>query len=64
MNDIETIRQRLNQIDEEIAEAKRRLPAHTIRPITMAPLLDLEDEQDRLLRQLEALKSAAAEAQS
>lgn len=50
-----TIRERLAELEVLIAETKRRLPAHSIKPPVMMDLLALEDERDLLLRQLAAL---------
>jgi hypothetical protein len=46
---------RLNQIDLEIKEAKRRLPAHSVKPVLMIALFELEDERDAILKQLKTL---------
>lgn len=43
---------RLKELEAEIAETKKRLPAHSVKPAVMMDLLDLEDERDRLLSQL------------
>jgi hypothetical protein len=43
---------RLKQIDIEIKEAKRRLPAHSVKPVLMIALFELEDERDAILKQL------------
>ncbi len=43
---------RLKEIDLEIKEAKLRLPAHSIKPVLMMALFELEDERDRILNQL------------
>lgn len=48
------LRERLRQLEERIAETRRRLPAHSVKPPLMRDLLALEDERDLLLRQLEA----------
>ena len=48
------LRERLRQLEEQIAETRRRLPAHSVKPPLMMDLLALEDERDLLLRQLEA----------
>ena len=48
------LRERLRQLEERIAETRRRLPAHSVKPPLMMDLLALEDERDLLLRQLEA----------
>ena len=57
MKTIEQLKKRLRELDEEIAETKRRLPAHSVKPPVMMDLLELEDEYDLLLKQLEQLKS-------
>ncbi len=46
------IQKRLQELEAEIAETKKRLPAHSVKPGVMMDLLDLEDERDRLLSQL------------
>ena len=48
--DRQHIENRLAELEEEIAEARRRLPAHSIKPAVMADLLQLEDERDRLVK--------------
>ena len=56
METMDTLRKRLRELDEKIAETKKRLPAHSVKPPVMTALLELEDEYDALLRQVEALK--------
>jgi hypothetical protein len=46
---------RLKQIDVEIRDAGKRLPAHSIKPVLMQTLFKLEDERDSILKQLKAL---------
>ena len=53
MEGIENLQQRLNKIETQIEEARRRLPAHSVKPVLMAALFDLEDERDAILKQLE-----------
>ncbi len=43
------MKKRLHELEEEIAETKRRLPAHSVKPPVMIDLLALEDERDQLL---------------
>jgi len=50
------LKQRRLALDAEIAEAKSRLPAHSVKPAQMMPLLALEDEYDDLLNRIQALK--------
>jgi len=56
VNTIEDLKKRLAELEEEIAETKRRLPAHSVKPPVMMDLLALEDEYDEVMRQIEALK--------
>jgi len=50
------IKERLRILEEEIAETKRRLPAHSVKPPVMMDLLELEDERDLLLKKLGELE--------
>lgn len=52
------LRERLQELEEQIAETKRRLPAHSVKPPVMLDLLALEDERDLVLDQLERLQGA------
>jgi hypothetical protein len=58
MNRLETLKKRLRELDEEITETKKRLPAHSVKPPVMMDLLTLEDAYDALLIQIEKLKRA------
>ncbi len=58
MPTIEALHQRRRQLEAEIAEAKRRLPAHSVKPPVMKLLLDLEDEYDEVLKAIEEMKRA------
>jgi len=50
------IEERLQRLAEQIAEVKRRLPAHSVKPPIMMELLELEDRRDGLLKILETLQ--------
>ena len=54
---IDTIKQRMANLESLIKETKARLPAHSIKPPVMMDLLELEDEYDELLEKLKRLKS-------
>lgn len=56
MQTMETLEKRRAELDAEIAEARRRLPAHSTKPMVMQMLLDLEDEYDRIMEQIAAIK--------
>ena len=55
-NTLAALEQKRQELDAKISEAKARLPAHSIKPAQMMPLLELEDEYDALLKQIHALK--------
>ena len=56
MNTLDELNNRLRELDEEITETKKRLPAHSVKPPVMMDLLTLEDEYEDLLKQIEELK--------
>lgn len=62
MKTIEELRHRLDLLDQAIAETKKRLPAHSVKPPVMTDLLSLEDEYDAVLKQIERLKKEDPEA--
>jgi hypothetical protein len=49
MHTLTHLKERLQQLEKEIAETKRRLPAHSVKPPVMMDLLALEDEYEILL---------------
>lgn len=53
---LEALKKRLSELEEEIEETKRRLPAHSVKPPVMMDLLALEDEYDDVLRKIQELK--------
>lgn len=56
MKTLTELRKRLEDLEAEIAEAQRRLPAHSVKPQVMHMLLDLEDEYDTVMQEIAALK--------
>ena len=52
LNRIQILKTRIAELEAVIAETEKRLPAHSIKPPVMHELLDLEDERDRVLREL------------
>ena len=61
MKTIEELRHRLEVLDQAIAETKKRLPAHSVKPPVMIDLLALEDEYDAVLKHIERLKKKEPE---
>lgn len=58
MKSLPELEKRLKELDVEIAEAQRRLPAHSVKPPVMHLLLDLEDEYHTIMQQIAQLKKA------
>lgn len=56
MPTLESLEKRRRELEAEIAEAQKRLPAHSVKPLVMAMLLDLEDEYERVMQQIAAVK--------
>jgi hypothetical protein len=61
MKTIGELQHRLDLLDQEIAETKKRLPAHSVKPPVIMDLLALEDEYDTVLKQIERLKKEESE---
>ena len=56
MKTLKELEQRRLELDEEIKETKKRLPAHSTKPPVMMDLLALEDEYDDVMKQINDLK--------
>jgi hypothetical protein len=54
--DIESLEKELHRLEARIIEVEKRLPAHSVKPTIMIELLELEDERDKILSKLLALK--------
>jgi predicted nuclease with TOPRIM domain len=52
----EELKKRLIELESEINETKKRLPAHSVKPPVMMDLIALEDEYDSVLRRINELK--------
>ncbi len=46
------LEKQLEQIDERINDAEARLPAHSVKPVLMQRLFELEEERAALLKRL------------
>jgi hypothetical protein len=57
MATLDELNRELKELELRIAEAERRLPAHSTKPATMMMLIELEDERDRLLTRIRALET-------
>ena len=54
--DLKGLQAKLKKLDEKIAEVKKRMPAHSIKPPIMIELFALEDERDVIEKQIQQLK--------
>ena len=54
--DIKALEKELHRLEARISEVEKRLPAHSVKPPIMIELLELEDERDKILSKLLALK--------
>ena len=43
---------KLKALDRKIAEVKKRMPAHSVKPPIMMELFELEDERDELEKRI------------
>jgi len=60
MQSLESLEKRLREVEERLADAEGRLPAHTIRPWQMEALFELEEERDTLVAEIETLRADQA----
>lgn len=51
--DINSLKERLKELDEQIREVEKRLPAHSVKPPIMTELFKLEDEREAVLEELQ-----------
>jgi len=56
MDSLTNLEDRLKKLEEEIREARRQLPAHSIKPPVMITLLELEDERDAIQEKIDSIK--------
>ena len=59
MSDRHSLEQKLAQINARIEEAEARLGAHSVKPILMQQLFELEEKRDAVLKQLRALETSS-----
>jgi len=57
LDELAKLERRLQELDDEIRETKKRLPAHSTKPPVMMDLLALEDEYDAISKKIKKLKS-------
>jgi len=57
MQSLENLEKKLREVEEKLADAEGRLPAHSIRPWQMEALFELEEERDTLVAEIQALRN-------
>ena len=57
MKTLSQMQARLKELEAAIKETEARLPAHSAKPPVMMDLLALEDEYERLIRQIRACRA-------
>jgi len=57
LDKLATLKKRLQELDEEIREIKKRLPAHSTKPPLMIELLALEDEYDAIMNKIKNINN-------
>jgi len=48
----------IDELEKEINETKKRLPAHSVKPPVMIDLIALEDDYDSVLKKINELKKS------
>ena len=59
--DIDSLKMQLTELDEKIKAVEEQLPAHSVKPLIMTQLFELEDERDAVYKELERIKQASVE---
>jgi hypothetical protein len=55
-SNLKDLEDKLKELEEQIADVNRRMPAHSVKPPIMMHLFALEDERDAIAKQINALK--------
>lgn len=61
MADRKALERQLQRLNARIEEAEARLGAHSVKPILMQQLFELEEERDALVTQLKRLSGQESE---
>lgn len=59
--DLKSLENKRKKLDEKIAEVKKRMPAHSVKPPIMMELFELEDKRDALEKEIYQLKRSKGE---
>ena len=59
--DLKSLENKRKKLDKKIAEVKKRMPAHSVKPPIMMELFELEDKRDALEKEIYQLKRSKGE---
>jgi uncharacterized protein YqcC (DUF446 family) len=57
MDSIQELKKKLEEIDKQILETEKHLPAHSVKPPIMQEIFDLEDQREAILARLKELEA-------
>ncbi len=57
MDSIQELKKKLKEIDKQILETEKHLPAHSVKPPIMQEIFDLEDQREAILARLNELEA-------
>jgi uncharacterized protein YqcC (DUF446 family) len=57
MDSIPELKKKLEEIDKQILETEKHLPAHSVKPPIMQEIFDLEDQREAILARLKELEA-------
>ena len=57
MDAIPELKKKLEEIDKQILETEKHLPAHSVKPPIMQEIFDLEDQREAILARLKELEA-------
>jgi hypothetical protein len=52
MATIDSLEEKLKEIEEKLEDAEARMPAHSVKPLQMTALFQLEEERDALAAEI------------
>ena len=56
MNRIQELKKKMEELDRQIVEAEKHLPAHSVKPPIMQEIFELEDQREAIAAQLKELE--------
>lgn len=56
MNRKQELKKKLEELDRQIIEAEKHLPAHSVKPPIMREIFELEDQREAISAQLKELE--------